>query len=57
MCKQNIIIFTYLLVFISLSACGLKGPLYQTPEKPTTEQQDVKNQPEKLAQANPLTKR
>jgi predicted small lipoprotein YifL len=57
MYKQNIIIFTYLLVFISLSACGLKGPLYQTPEKPKAEQQDAQDQPEKSAQANSLTKR
>jgi len=43
MCKQNIIIFTYFLVFISLSACGLKGPLYQTPENTKVEQQDKQN--------------
>lgn len=56
MCKQNIIIFTYFLVFISLSACGLKAPLYQTPEKPQSEQQDIKEHSEKKAQPDTVIK-
>ena len=47
---------TLLLTFIAslfLSACGIKGDLYQTPEQPVTEKEtvesDVKQVPEEMA--------
>ena len=31
--KFNSIIFTFLVLNLLLAGCGMKGPLYQTPEK------------------------
>jgi len=31
--KQIVIIFIALLSFVTITGCGIKGPLYQTPEQ------------------------
>ena len=33
MCKQISIIFVCVATFLAFSGCGIKGPLYQTPQE------------------------
>ena len=50
--KQKPYIFAYLVSFLVLTGCGIKGPLYQTPVEPVeqgaeTQKNTAENQQEK----------
>jgi predicted small lipoprotein YifL len=38
MCLQKLKYFVSLIIIVTLSGCGLKGSLYETPTKPKNEQ-------------------